>query len=138
MIIECINFIDHISGNPANTSLNLEIGKKYLVLALHIRSIFQDSDVRLRCQVRIETPNRRSPVLEDFRQFKIVSGYMPPSWTITTSEHGDLLFSPIEWVRMGFWEDFFNEEQKAINEYNNARLMILEAESSCGPSTQAV
>lgn len=121
MKIECVKIINPITDKEDRFSSSLTIGRSYIVLAISIRS---NHSVAFRC-IRNDG---RTPVLFNADQFKIVSKKIPSNWVVITEDYGGLTFSPEKWLRSGFWEDFFDGDPIAIEEFEQEKNIVYQEE----------
>jgi hypothetical protein len=54
------------------------------------------------------------PAMYDMGMFKIIDSNLDPDFVCKTYEDGDFALYPLSMSYLGFWEDFFNDEEKAI------------------------
>jgi hypothetical protein len=109
MIVECKRIVNHISGLREENSPWISVSKQYTVLEIV-------SSGRGPAQFRIVCDDGRTPGLQDCRQFDTVSADIPPEWIAETNERG-LTVGPKEFLRGGFWEDFFDQRPEAVRQF---------------------
>lgn len=122
MKVECIKIISAMTGQQQSKSRLLTIGQTYLVL-----SIFADPGRNI--QFRIIGNNSATPVLFDSQQFRITSHTIPSTWVVTGDEQGAIWLTPETWARPGFWEDYFNNDAEALQQFDQ-ELTRLVAETT--------
>ena len=108
----------------------LTFGKEYVVLSVEI---YDSSQAVCRSigdfvAYRIQVDN--NTVLPcPAKIFEVISNKIPASWIF--QRDSDRLYSvlPERWSRDGFWEDYYNDDPKAIQDFNNEKEKILSAEA---------
>lgn len=63
------------------------------------------------------------PVLEDLKYFEIIDNDLPNNWKFSQSSNL-IIFSFEELLIDGFWEDFFDDKEKAIISFNDVLKKI--------------
>lgn len=58
---------------------------------------------------------RKEPILYPKYLFIVIDSYIPQSWTRHDYEDGEYFIGPPELNKKGFYEDFFDGDQKAIS-----------------------
>ncbi|OGO16649.1 MAG: hypothetical protein A2Z14_09820 [Chloroflexi bacterium RBG_16_48_8] len=117
MKIECIKILNPITGEEKPRDTWLTIGKAY-----HVLSITATPERGI--NFRIISDDGRTPILADSRQFRVISGKIPSCWVANLAENGFIELAPRKWIRSGFWEDFFNGMQEALNDFEEERDKI--------------
>jgi len=127
MIVECVKIID-VAGKLQKTSHWLTIGKRYTVLAV-------ENDGKSGLLFRVMSDDGFTPIVADWRQFKLISSSLSSTWIGSLDKNGDLMLAPNAWTRPGFWEDYFNREPEAMKQFAQAREAI---EAEAGEFGEAV
>ena len=74
---------------------------------------------------RIISDDEHTPILADSRQFKTISNDIPSGWIVNLPKEGFIELAPQKWTRLGFWEDFFNGEQEALNDFEEEKNKMM-------------
>jgi hypothetical protein len=98
----------------------LTIGREYLVLSVAAQP-------GGRVLVRLIDNEGDSPSVWDARMFTTTSTRIPQLWGIRLDDDGVLTLAPPHWQRAGFWEDYFDDNPRAVREFQTA-LRALQAE----------
>ena len=117
MIIECVKIIDKLAGELQTTSHWLTIGKSYSVLAV-------ENDGESGLLFRVMSDDGFTPILADWREFKLVSSRLSATWIGSLDRNGNLMLAPKAWTRPGFWEEYFDREPEAMKQFEQARKAI--------------
>jgi hypothetical protein len=97
---------------PEGNRFALTIGRNYEVLEV------SDDMFRLLCdEDHPYCPNE--PVLYECECLSVVVGNKPESWSTEHWYDGCRYEGPSNWLRVGFWEDFFNGVQRVRDEFWN-------------------
>ncbi len=120
MKIKCINIYNEHTKQQQDISHWLKIGNEYIVLEvlispekkIHYRLVGENQD--------------KMPALYDAKQFITTSNEIPSSWIVTQSPNGVILFSPRPWQSLGFWEECYDCEPKALEIYKAEAKKIYE------------
>ncbi|ULH17898.1 hypothetical protein MF271_23270 (plasmid) [Deinococcus sp. KNUC1210] len=119
MIVKCIQTLNDITGKKVDSSERIHVGGTYRVLSMHLKEL----DRKFRAYIRIVEDIKIPPALHSIEQFDIVDPSLSPLWVVGL-HGGTLNFSPIEWQRQGFWEDYFNDLDEAVGEFERLKLLI--------------
>src|SRR6266852_8318959 len=117
MIIECVKIIDKLAGELQTTSHWLTIGKRYTVLAV-------GNNGENGLLFRVMSDDGLTPVVANWREFKLVSSRLASTWIASLDENGNLMLAPKTWTRPGFWEDYFDRDPEAMRQFEQARKVI--------------
>ena len=77
---------------------------------------------------RLASDDAGTPALFDSAMFLAIETSIPASWVIGLSEGGELRIGPQEWMREGFWEEFFDRDPKAVREFEIGAVRRVEAD----------
>lgn len=121
MIVKCFKTYDSITREPIERTPWLTIGKEYVVLSLEVRAL----SVENRVYLSIQSDDGANPVLFEADQFVTVSSKMPANWVISLDEFGNMNIEPQKWSRPGFWEDYFNFDEDARQDFEDELKVIL-------------
>lgn len=58
--------------------------------------------------------------------FEIVSNKMFSRWAFHRIAHDYYSILPQTWARDSFWEDYYNDDKQAIDDFNKEEAMLLE------------
>ena len=118
MIVRCKRIIE--SGAEVTKSQNLTIGKDYVVLCAWKSEgygaayrVIGDSD-----------EDQETPFIVMAANFDTMDMKIPSNW-VMKSECGDLTVGPELWLRSEFWDNYFDYDQKAREEFKKERDIIL-------------
>lgn len=115
MKVQCI-FIN----NPENVKKRdywLTVGKIYTVLSIYIELNKND------CSYRMIGDDGHLPAMYESKQFNIIDGKMPPNWEFLSSDNY-IEITPKSWFSLGFWENFFDDEQKSLEIFKQEKEII--------------
>jgi hypothetical protein len=118
MKVRCIRIINSVTGEEIQSSPWLTIRRDYIVLSV-------DVDQNKEVLFRLISDNSPSPVLFNSRQFEVVDGRLPSNWVAWNDETGAFGLRPKEWLRPGFWEDYFNNNLDAVHDFEKERTVIM-------------
>ncbi len=121
MRVSCVRIINPATGQSAVDSHWVTIGSDYVVLTI---DVFPDEHG----SVRILTNWDEGPGVFDPSMFVTVDPSLPPNFACVIREGGDIELGPAAWLRPGFWEDYFDDEPRAVAEYGRELATILEAD----------
>lgn len=112
MKVKCIGLYENITGETKPSSTSFKIGKIYTVLEVYTNS-------KGLVDFRIEDEDDwTSPIIVNERQFEIVDNKIPDNWRIyVDKKYGGIILSTETWLKPEFWEDFFNQEEYALEIY---------------------
>lgn len=63
--------------------------------------------------------DNEEPVLYKKYLFDIIDSHVPEHWIKREYSDGEFYLNPPEFSQVGFFEDYFNGNQDAVNEYNS-------------------
>ncbi|MFI8817355.1 MULTISPECIES: hypothetical protein [unclassified Streptomyces] len=116
-----MQIVSPTSGEVVNEHPGIRVGVEYPVLEV----ITTQRQVLLRIPERSDVMvERDSPGLWDASMFTVVNGRMPDCWEAGL-EDGRLTLAPKAWQRPGFWDDYFDGEPSAGDEYERLRTEII-------------
>lgn len=119
MKVRCIKLVNPNTGRSEESNSWLSIGKTYHVMCLSI----EPGQV---CKLRLIGDDNRTPALHDIRQFELISSFIPPSWVVNFLLNGYVEFGPAIWNEKGFWEQYFDDDSKAIQIFEEERKKIID------------
>lgn len=76
-----------------------------------------------KCMFRIVSDSSATPAFFEADSFEIIDGSIPKNWQVSIID-SSLFLGPERWRKIGFWEDFFDDEIEAIKIYNEEREII--------------
>lgn len=112
MRVRCVKLID-VTGAERSSHPALTQGREYVVLAI-------DAILTRHINFRIECDDNAMPALFRSDMFITTQPAVPAIWQVSVSEGGRLQLAPPEWLRFGFWEDYFNDVPEALAAYKRA------------------
>ena len=92
----------------------------------HVLSVFMD-DRRI-LLFRLIGDDCLTPALHDVRNFEIASPVLPPNWIVRCSEDGVFELAPESWIRVRFWEDYFDRKEEAVADFENEKDKTIRAD----------
>ena len=95
---------------------SVTVGKLYLVLELY-------APAGRNPQFRI-IGDDGTPVVIDASQFELTNNKCPSAWRVEVWPNGGLVLCPEAWLRSGFWEDYFDRMQVAIQLFNEVKFEL--------------
>jgi len=105
----------------------ITIGKIYLVLEMDFRP---DGLV-----YRLTPDNTSTPPLFEAYFFEVVDGRLPPNW-IGSTKYKFLSICPSSWLYDGFWEDYFNDQEEAVEIFEREKRIMEEFHSDLSHLTE--
>lgn len=114
MKVKCISIF--------NKNSYLEIGKEYAVLQLEI---YLPKKVIYRL---VADTNYKMPALYEPEQFEVTSNLIPSNWVIDIFDES-IMLGPKAWAAIGFWEDCYDMDEKALEIYRRESWIIFEEEN---------
>lgn len=121
MRVVCVKFLDPVTREERDEDSWLTLDREYVVLSV-------DVDVDRRVWIRVESEEAGTPVMFDAEMFHTTSTKLPDNWRGQVDEGGSLRLAPGPWLRLGFWEDFFDGVPDAVEAYEKERAVILAGE----------
>lgn len=110
MRVVCIRIVNQVTGAEESTSPWLDLSAEYEVLEIY-------SSPGRTIKLRIASSDSATPALFDSSMFMTIDKSIPSSWVASVAEAGELRIGPSQWMREGFWEDFFDREPQAVEDY---------------------
>ena len=128
MKVRCRKLISATTNAIQSASPWLTVGKEYDVLAISIR---------LRKEILFQIIGddvSQIPVLFDSKQFEITCDQMPDNWVVSLDAESNVIeLAPSRWLRPGFWEDFFNGVEGAMEDFKSEAKKIDPGLYRCDP-----
>jgi hypothetical protein len=118
MKVKCIRLINPMTGEEKRRDSWLTVGKVYCVLSVTVT-------LKQGINFRIISDDEQTPILADSRQFKIISNDIPRGWIVNLPKDNFIELAPQKWTRLGFWEEFFNGEQEALNDFEEEKSKMM-------------
>src|SRR5688500_13232616 len=86
--------------------------------------------------VRILDDQFKLPSIWPIDCFEMVQPRVPVNWALDVSEDLSLRFAPQAWLREGFWEDFFSDDPRALEDFRREVQVVGESDwnASCESS----
>ncbi len=107
----------------------LTIGKEYIVLSIEFYDKSESTFSNLLGDFVVYRFKDNDGIVIPYpaKLFEIVSQKMPSIWIIQQGKGNTYSVLPKTWARSGFWEDFYNDDDSAIEDFEKAeREIILE------------
>jgi hypothetical protein len=105
MRVRCIKILGtsapHL-GTTLDASPHLAVGDEYFVLAILVDTDSEAPLPHLLCILDRDS----SPTWWPIAMFMTVSSEIPSNWVVEVRANGSLHFSPVSWLRHGFWEEY--------------------------------
>ncbi len=124
MKVKCINIYNEYSKQHRTEDPWLTIGKEYIVLELEI---YPTKRVLYRL---VGDNENKMPALYDSSQFQIITASLSKNWQINQLKDGSLIIGPNSWQTLGFWEDCYDMEPKALEFYRREAKIIYKEEGA--------
>lgn len=124
MKVKCIKIYNEITKTFQKSSSWLSIGNEYLVSEVSMRP---EREILYRLQ---GDTNKELPAIYDARQFEVVTNTIPSNWIVIQECDGIITFTPANWSIPGFWENFFDGDQNAIESYRKELNIISNEENN--------
>ena len=115
MRVICTRIINPVTGSDEPTSPWLALDAEYEVLEIWATP---GRGVKL----RLASNDAGTPALFDAAMFLAADSSVPSGWIVSLFEGGELRIGPREWMREGFWEDFFDLDPEAVRAYDRGAL----------------
>lgn len=122
MKVKCINIYNEHTKQYEKSNHRLTIGNEYVILGVEI---YPKKDVLYRLVG--DNPDKK-PALHNAFQFEIISGKIPTNWHMHQLKSGTLILSPKVWQSVGFWENCYDHEPKALEIFKREVKIIYEEE----------
>jgi hypothetical protein len=119
MRVRCTRIVNPITLNEERQSPWLTIGKEYIVLAIYFPHAAQQPVYLL-----VSDDDSKVPVRFKFDQFEVICGKVPQSWVVSAGDAEMMSFAPNDWLRTGFWEDYFDAHPDAVNAFATTVALI--------------
>jgi hypothetical protein len=74
----------------------------------------------------IVSDTNEQPILQNAVQFKILTKKIPTNWQIVPGLIDLFTLGPKSWCEVGFWEDCYNHEPKALEIYKREAQKIID------------
>ncbi|QSX06728.1 hypothetical protein JYG23_04590 [Sedimentibacter sp. zth1] len=117
-----VKYINTDKHNP-----NLSVDKIYYVIAIE----FSNSDSMSGNYIKYRILNDMNQVIPySARDFDVVSGKLSTSWVYNARSANDYTILPSEIAYVHFWEDFYNDDRKALGLFESTYLRIIMEEAS--------
>jgi hypothetical protein len=123
MKVECIRAFSATTAEWMPVNPWLTVGRTYIVLAMR-------ADAGREVTLRIVADDRRTAGIFPSSWFESVDDKIPAEWVVKLDDTGTVHLSPKAWLRDGFWEDYFNGDNSAVEEFETIRQAIEAAYSS--------
>jgi hypothetical protein len=107
MKVRCIQLMNPVTRIREDRSQWLSIGTLYHVLEIYL-------DSRGRLLLRLVGDDGLTPALHSTENFELVSPIIPANWALYFDSKGVFQIAPEAWIRPGFWEDYFDGKDEAL------------------------
>lgn len=118
MKVRCLRTIRPTTGEATQSHYWLTIGQTYVVLSIETLPTGK-------IEYRLMANDGLTPGLFDASQFVVVDDRLPVTWVVEVGQDGALTQAPRAWIRPGFWEDFFNRDRQAVEDFETERALIM-------------
>lgn len=108
MKVICEKIVNADTGESSQKDSWLTVGKFYHVLSV---SMNEGGET----EFRIIADDEITPVLFKANQFKLVTADLPESWVANCEPGSYFELAPEAWIKLGFWESYFDGEMEAIS-----------------------
>ena len=122
MKLRCLSIVSPVDGSQRAESAWLRVGHEYVVLTLLI-----DASGRVKVQILDED---QTPSYWQGEMFETSDESLPRNWVARLDPRGLLEFAPRDWLRDGFWEDYFDGVAEAEALYERELSIIVGDEPS--------
>lgn len=125
MKVKCIS-INRL--NKEGLYRSIKIGKEYVVLAVE----FYNNSISTFSQaigdyVLYRIKDDEGNVMPfPSKIFEIISEEIPLNWVIYCEEDGSCSLLPKQWARNGFWDDYYNYEDSAVDSFKSEEKTMLQ------------
>lgn len=118
MKVRCLRVVSPVDGSELAESSWVRVGQEYVVLTLLI-----DPSGHVKVQILAEG---QSPGYWAGEMFETTDETLPPNWVARLGSDGLLEFGPKDWLRKGFWEDYFDFVPEARAQYEHELSIVLD------------
>jgi hypothetical protein len=115
--VYCAKIVSPSTGEDLHESSWIQVGKEYVVIS--VMAVPERSP-----QLLIITDNG-TPGWWDSSQFVTMSSRIPSKWVAVVSEGGVIEIAPKPWLEPGFWEAYFDRDQRAVETFDQELHGIL-------------
>ncbi|QIB70559.1 hypothetical protein Ami103574_15215 [Aminipila butyrica] len=108
---------------------SLKVGMEYTVLAIEFYDKSESSFSESIGDFILYRIKDNDGIVIPFpaKLFEITSEELSACWVVNKEKDGSYSILPKLWSRLGFWEDYYNDEDTAIDEFEKAeREMLLQ------------
>jgi hypothetical protein len=117
MKVRCLKIVSPVDGSDLAESSWVRVGHEYVVLTLLI-----DPSGYVKVQILAEG---QSPGYWAGEMFETADETLPPNWVAHLGADGLLEFAPNDWLRKGFWKDYYDFAPEARAQYEHELSIIL-------------
>jgi hypothetical protein len=114
MRVVCCRVVSPTTGEEMGGSPWLTVGREYAVLEI---TAYPGREILFRI---LGDDAQSGPGVWDSRLFRSVSTGLPATWTAAVDEEGVLTIGPEKWRRDGFWEAYFDRDEQAVQDFEDA------------------
>ena len=117
-----VKYINRDKNEP-----NLSENKTYHVIAVE----FSNSDSISGNYIKYRIMNDMNQVIPySAKDFNVLSGKLSTSWVFNAKSANDYSILPNEIAYTGFWEDFYNDDKRALELFESSYLRIIMEDAS--------
>ena len=120
MRARCVRIVSPITGQTRAHAPYLTVGSEYTVIEMSVSGGA--------VTVRILDDQFKLPSIWPIDCFEMVQPRVPVNWALDVSEDLSLRFAPQAWLREGFWEDFFSDDPRALEDFRREVQVIGESD----------
>lgn len=106
-------------ANPLGALVTPQVGNEYVVLEVNAA---QDRAPLIRIAL---DEHHSQPSLWPCEMFTVVNGEVPPHWRVHIDDSGAVALGPPRWLSHRFWDDYFDGQPGAVQEYKASLAMTL-------------
>ncbi len=122
MIVRCLRILDPTTRKERKSSQSLTVGKRYIVLSIHI-------EVNGNIKFQVLRDDGYTPTFHAAEQFDIMSSKIPDNWHVDFLPGSYFSLCPKAWARVGFWDDYFDGDPEAEAIFDREKEAIFSGES---------
>jgi len=122
MKVRCERYLN-LLGTEEETSSWLSIGRIYHVLEILIDPYGKDV-----VKFRIWSEKGQTPILVHASGFELLTSLIPKCWVVSLEPKSLLYLAPSEWKEPGYWEQYFDKNERAQNTFERIYKEIVAEE----------
>jgi len=104
----------------------LKVGQEYTVLAIEVYDRAVNTMIEDFVIYRIkETKIYKTVIMYPAKLFKVTDPKLSSRWIIRMGANGLFNILPKSWARDGFWEDYYNDVESALQDFKKEEEIML-------------